>query len=42
MSDCGCLNKPNNRDYTCKECKIEIHRDVNGAVNIALKHLESR
>ena len=40
--NCGCLNKPNDRDYTCKECKIEIHRDVNGAVNIALKHLESR
>ena len=40
--NCGCLNKPNDRDYTCKECKIEIHRDVNGAVNIALKHIESR
>ena len=40
--NCGCLNKPNDRDYTCKECKIEIHRDVNGAVNIALKHLQSK
>ena len=40
--NCGCLNKPEDRDYTCRECKMEIHRDVNGAVNIALKHLQSR
>ena len=40
--NCGCLNKPEDRDYTCRECKMEIHRDVNGAVNIALKHLKSR
>lgn len=39
---CGCLNKPNDRSYTCKECKHEIHRDVNGAINIALKHLQSK
>jgi putative transposase len=41
-SNCGCLNKPNDREYKCKECNIEIHRDVNGAVNIALKHLKSK
>ena len=40
--NCGCLNKPNDRDYTCKECKQEIHRDVNGSINIALKHLQSK
>jgi putative transposase len=42
--NCGCLNKPDDRDYTCKNehCKMEIHRDANGAVNIALKHLKSR
>lgn len=39
---CGFLNKPNDRDYTCKECKNEIHRDINGSVNIALKHLKSK
>ena len=39
---CGCLNKPNDREYKCKECKIEIHRDVNGSINIALKHLQSK
>lgn len=41
-SNCGSLNIPNDREYKCKKCKIEIHRDVNGAVNIALKHLQSR
>ena len=40
--NCGCLNKPNDRDYTCKECKNEIHRDINGSVNIAMKHLKSK
>ena len=40
--NCGTLNIPNDREYTCKKCKIEIHRDVNGAVNIGLKHLQSR
>ena len=40
--NCGCLNKPEDREYKCGECKMEIHRDVNGAVNIALKHLKSR
>ena len=39
---CGQLNKPNDRDYKCKSCDLEIHRDVNGAVNIALKHLQSK
>ena len=27
------------RKYNCQECNLDIHRDVNGAVNIALKHL---
>ena len=40
--NCGFLNKPNDREYACKECKIEIHRDINGSVNIALKHLKSK
>ena len=38
-SSCGCLNKPNDREYSCVSCKTEIHRDINGAVNIGLKHL---
>ena len=38
--NCGELNKPSDRDYKCKECKTEIHRDINGAVNILLKHLQ--
>ena len=37
--NCGYLNKPNDRKYNCQECNLDIHRDVNGAVNIALKHL---
>jgi transposase len=37
--NCGCLNIPDDREYNCRRCKTEIHRDVNGAVNIALKHL---
>lgn len=41
-SKCGCLNKPNDREYKCKECEIEMHRDVNGAINIALKHLNRK
>jgi putative transposase len=36
---CGSLNKPNDRNYVCSECGIEIHRDANGAVNIGLKHI---
>lgn len=39
---CGFLNKPKNREYKCTSCETEIHRDVNGAVNIALKHLQSK
>ena len=37
---CGTLNTPNDREYSCTKCKTEIYRDVNGAVNIGLKHLE--
>ena len=37
--NCGYLNKPDDRDYKCKECLVEIHRDINGAVNIGLKHI---
>jgi IS605 OrfB family transposase len=37
---CGTLNTPNDREYSCAKCKTEIHRDVNGAVNIGLKHLK--
>ena len=40
--NCGSLNKPNDREYKCSSCKIEIHRDVNGAVNIGLKHVDKR
>lgn len=39
---CGTLNQPDDRDYKCKKCKVEIHRDVNGAINIGLKHLQSK
>lgn len=38
--NCGTLNKPNDRSYVCSDCKIEIHRDANGAVNIGLKHVQ--
>ena len=38
--NCGYLNKPNDRKYNCQQCNLDIHRDVNGAVNIALKHLQ--
>jgi IS605 OrfB family transposase len=38
--NCGSLNKPNDRSYTCSNCNIEIHRDANGAVNIGLKHVQ--
>jgi IS605 OrfB family transposase len=38
--NCGYLNKPNDRKYNCRQCNLDIHRDVNGAVNIALKHLQ--
>lgn len=37
--NCGTLNKPNDRSYVCSQCKLEIHRDANGAVNIGLKHV---
>ena len=37
---CGCLNQPNDREYKCKECGLEIHRDINGAINIGIKHLK--
>jgi IS605 OrfB family transposase len=40
--NCGCLNKPNDRDYKCNSCDMEMHRDVNGAVNIGLKHVDKR
>ena len=39
---CGKLNKPKDREYKCLSCNIDINRDANGAVNIALKHLKSR
>jgi len=38
-SNCGALNKPNDRSYVCSKCDMEIHRDANGAVNIGLKHV---
>jgi putative transposase len=39
---CGKLNKTNDREYNCHGCGLEINRDVNGAINIALKHLQSK
>jgi IS605 OrfB family transposase len=36
---CGSLNKPKDRVYSCSKCNLEIHRDYNGARNILLKHL---
>lgn len=36
---CGCLRKPNGRVYKCWNCDLVIHRDLNGARNILLKHL---
>ena len=38
-SNCGALNKPNDRSYVCSKCDMEIHRDANGALNIGLKHV---
>ena len=35
-TNCGSLNRPNDRDYKCSNCKLEIHRDLNGARNILL------
>ena len=37
---CGHLNNPTDREYNCSNCKLHIHRDVNGSVNIGLKHLK--
>lgn len=37
--NCGELNEPIDRKYKCKKCKVEIHRDYNGSVNIGLKHV---
>ena len=39
---CGTLNTPHDREYKCKNCNLNINRDVNGAINIALKHLQSK
>lgn len=36
---CGTLNTPQDRNYHCKNCKLTIHRDLNGARNIYLKSL---
>jgi len=33
------LNTPQDRNYHCKNCKLTIHRDLNGARNIYLKSL---
>ena len=35
---CGELNRPNDREYKCGKCHLEVHRDVNGARNILLKN----
>lgn len=34
---CGKLNKPNDREYKCKNCNLEIHRDINSSRNIYMK-----
>jgi IS605 OrfB family transposase len=39
-SNCGDLNQPIDRSYLCNGCKMDIHRDANGAVNIGLKHVQ--
>jgi hypothetical protein len=31
--------KPTGRNYNCPACKLKMHRDVVGAVNIRTKHL---
>lgn len=38
--NCGKYNIPRDRDYTCINCKIEIHRDFNASRNILLKNLK--
>jgi putative transposase len=36
---CGHKHKPSGRNYNCPNCKLKMHRDVVGAVNIRTKHL---
>jgi putative transposase len=36
---CGHKHKPTGRNYNCPACKLKMHRDVVGAVNIRAKHL---
>lgn len=36
---CGEKNKPKGRNYKCKSCGFECHRDVVGAINILRKYL---
>lgn len=36
---CGHKYKPVNRNYKCKECDFEFHRDLVGAMNIMSKHI---
>ena len=36
-TNCGSINRPTDRLYECKNCKLSIHRDINGARNIYLK-----
>ncbi|GAB6137978.1 RNA-guided endonuclease TnpB family protein [Halanaerobaculum tunisiense] len=36
---CGNRYKPKNRNYKCKECGFEYHRDGVGAINIWKKYL---
>lgn len=38
---CGHRYKSNNRNYRCKECKFEFHRDGVGAINIRNNYLKS-
>jgi len=38
-SQCGTINIPSGKHYTCSECANVQHRDVNAAFNIAQRHL---
>ncbi len=37
---CGSINRPNDREYRCSNCNLEIHRDLNGARNILLMNVD--
>lgn len=39
--NCGNKYKPTSRNYTCKECGFELHRDVVGAYNILSKYINN-